>query len=114
MTTLTFPTLPTPQFPISAQNEDPTITTPFENGMEQTRPRFTKLRKSWTLKWNSMLNADRDTLAAFWILAFGGSTEFTWTNPYDSQTYTVRFSGQIRETWINDRAWQIEISLKQI
>jgi len=113
MTILAFPTLPTPQFPIGTSNEDPTIASTFENGMEQTRPRFTRLRRTWTLKWNAMLNADRDTLAAFWITAAGGAAEFTWSNPYDSQTYTVRFSGQIKETWNTDRTWQIEVSIKE-
>jgi phage-related protein len=114
MTTLTFPTLPTPQFPITSANEDPTIATEFENGMTQTRPRFTRLRRNWTLKWNYMLNGDRDTLAAFWITAAGGAASFTWTNPYDSQTYTVRFTAPIKETWTTDQVWQIEIQIQEL
>lgn len=114
MTTLAFPTLPNPQFPITSGNEDPAIATPFENGMIQTRPRFTRLRRSWTVKWNGMSNADRDTLAAFWITTAGGSTAFTWTNPYDSQSYTVRFTAPINEAWTTDQVWQISISIQEI
>ena len=114
MPTLTFPTLPNPVFPIQTGSEDPTISSTFENGMEQTRPRFTRLRRSWTLKWTFMLNEDRDTLMTFWNTTSGGSVEFIWTNPTDEQTYTVRFSGPPKENWINDRGWEIEISLKEM
>ena len=110
----TFPTIECEGFPIATQTEDPAIRTPFENGSEQTRARFTRLRRTWTLKWNAMTNAQHDTLLTFWGTVNGGTTAFDWTNPYDDATYEVRFNSPIKETWINPDHWAIEVEIKEI
>ena len=110
---LTFPTLPAPAFPVKMELEDPSISSEFENGSEQTRARFTRQRKRWNLSWPAMTNANRDTLMAFYASARGGSAPFYYTDPYNAETHIVRFDGQISEQWRDDKYWQISATLKE-
>ncbi len=89
----TFPTLSMPPtFPLDEQREDATIRSSFEAGYEHTRPRFTKVRYTWNIKYNLLPSADKATLEAFVTTVREGADSFTWTNPVDNVSHTVRFS----------------------
>ncbi len=88
----TFPTLSAiPVFPLEEEEENSTISSPFEAGYEQTRPRFTRRRKTWRVKYSYMTGSDKSTLSTFVNTVSGGADAFTWTNPTDSSSYNVRF-----------------------
>lgn len=111
----TFPTLSEkPTYPIEKRTEDSAIRSPFENGSVLTRARFTRLRATFTLKWNGMDNTDRDTLMAFWDTMKGGSDSFDWTDPYDSTVYLVRFTGEIKQSQIDTEHWEIELEIQEV
>ena len=71
--------------------EDPAIRTEMENGMVQSRARFTRVRKSWTLSWTIIKEADYQTVRAHWDTQKGGSDAFQWTNYTNGKTYNVRY-----------------------
>jgi phage-related protein len=88
-----FPTLSQyPSFPLGEEREDSTLRSKFEDGYEQTRPKFTKIRYTWSLTYNNLTNTDKATLEAFVTTVREGADSFTWTNPVDSASYTVKFA----------------------
>ena len=109
-----FPTIAKPSYPIDCETEDPVIAAGFENGSEQTRARFTRMRRRFALRWPALTNAQRETLNAFYVARKGGSEAFIWTDPYDSTAYTVRFDGTIKEIQINPEMWNVEITLREM
>lgn len=89
----TFPSLTKrPTYPLEEEREDATIRSSFEAGYEHTRPRFTRNRKMWKVKYKNMGATDKATLDSFVTTVREGSDAFTWTNPQDNVAYTVRFA----------------------
>ena len=58
---------------------DPTITTEYEDGSTKSRPRFTKLKKKWTLEYSLMTDTDKVLLETLQIDVLAGSYSFDWT-----------------------------------
>lgn len=84
--------LPDPHVPLSENISMLTVRTPFEAGYVQTRARFTKSRRSFSLVWTFMSVADRDILVQFYEETVkGGAESFDWTHPTDGTSYEVRF-----------------------
>jgi len=90
-----FPVLEAPSAPLDVTYEDNTIRSNLENGMEVTRAKFTRRRRSWaSVKWTSMSAADFAKLDNFYRnITGGGGDMFTWTLPTTRESVTVRFSG---------------------
>ena len=113
MSALVFPTLPNPEYPFKPEYEDNSITSKFEDGTVQSRLKFTKSRKTWTLKWNGMKQTDYTTLETFIVTqAKHAANKFNWTNPTDNTTYSVRcikFSSEMQ--FINN--WDVELQLQE-
>lgn len=87
-----FPTLSiNPSYPLDETREDSVIRSIFEGGYEYTRPRFTRIRRTWTLKYELLSQADKDALDNFLVTVRGGADAFLWTHPVTNQTYNVRF-----------------------
>ncbi|HEY1502592.1 MAG TPA: hypothetical protein VGF88_23660 [Acidobacteriaceae bacterium] len=101
--------MPTPSFPeltrafALRQTEDPvdpTLRSPMENGMEETRPRFTRNRRTFQVSIDLLSASDKDALDSFYQdcsaagAAYGGQP-FTLLDPRNldnPQTLTVRFA----------------------
>lgn len=98
-----FPNIQQPAYPLAEKLENPAIMSQMENGMVVSRPRFTRIRETFTLRWTALPAADYTLLRSFWkTTVLGGSEEFTWTYPtvegdeYSGKVFTVRFaSGDI-------------------
>lgn len=95
-----FPVIQQPSYPFSNQWENPALTSKMENGIVVSRPKFTRMRETFTLKWSVLPAADYYALRTFWKhTVLGGSQEFAWTypevpgDPYSGQVFTVRFAG---------------------
>jgi len=98
---------------------DPAKKVEIEGGYTVTRPRYTRLpRKTWSTGFTDLTDAEKDSFAAFWDTNFGGSDSFTYLNPADAVTYTVRFKGQPKIKYEGMgplRRWNITgISLEQV
>lgn len=96
---------------------DPAIRGLSEGGYVTSRARFTRIARKWTVKYNWMKTANKDTIKTFEVARAGGSDSFTWTNPADSATYTVRFLGLVRSNPHEDTNflwWMVEFILEEV
>lgn len=67
------------------------LRTPAEAGYVETRPRFTRARRSWGLNYPSLPDDDVTTLRAWELTTLrNGADAFDWTHPLSAATYTVR------------------------
>lgn len=75
---------------------DPTLRDPYENGMEASRARFTRLRRTFTVSYKYLTFDDKALLDAFYqsTVTFGAGI-FVFTDTRDLTnpvSYTVRFA----------------------
>jgi len=112
----TYPTLSIPpSYPINETIEDSTISSNFETGWEQTRPRFTRSRRTWQINYENLLYVDKKLLEDFVNDDVRqGADYFTWTHPVTSEVVTVRFKPA--PTYNNTilTYWQVSFSLREV
>lgn len=105
-----------PLYPISPDGviEDGVIRSPAEGGYEQTRPRFTRARRTWGLSY--IVDAtDLATLRAFeWTTVSNGADLFTWTHPVSGVSYTVRLAAPIQFALIDRGWWRATLTLREV
>ena len=114
MAAIVFPsTIPNPEYPFKVEHEDNSITTKFEDGTVQSRLKFTKSRKTWTLNWKGLPQSHYDTLEYFIIhTAKNAANIFDWTCPSDNTVYHVRcmkFDSSMQ--FINN--WDVELQFQE-
>lgn len=111
----TFPTLSRPpSYPINETYVDDVLRSPTEAGYEITRPRFTKRRKIFTVRYNTLPNADKVLIDNFYRNTVKGAAHFTWTHPFTNQTYTVVFTKPptFELTFLD--YWNVEFELREV
>lgn len=121
MSSINFPTLPSASLPDSSQFsvslEDPAMRVEMEGGYSVTRARFTRApRKTWTISYQMLTDADRAVLDTFWSTVRGGSAIFNWTSPQNATSYKVRFKGVMKFTYVgikNQQRWNCSFELEQ-
>ncbi len=76
---------------------DPTIRTEFESGHSLSRPRFTRIRKKWTLGYNFLTAADKVALESLEETVVVGGDTFGWESDdvNDIKTYEVRMAAPL-------------------
>lgn len=93
---------------------DPAIRSEFEDGSVQTRPRFTRMRRRWTLSWANIHKTQYEELSNFYRSRKGGSLSFTWTNPMNGGVYTVRFVGELTAKTTEVDFYSVAVNLEQV
>ena len=96
---------------------DPTIRSQSEGGYVTSRARFTRIARGWTINYNWVTKANKNTLKAFEEARKVGADSFTWTNPEDDTSYTVRFFGKakyIAHEHTNFLYWMIEYMFEEV
>ena len=112
---LFFPSIAPSVFPLIEDWEDIGISAGFEDGTEQSRPRFTRSRGTWTLHWTALPDADYQTLIKFWRdEAKGCSNSFVWTHPISKKDMVVRFVEKKEFQKNAPSFWSGEITLKEV
>lgn len=84
--------------------EDGTISDKMENGAVFTRPRFSRMRRTWKVNYKACPVADRDALRTF-AMSVGGWENFTFIDNRIAsapETLNVRFS---KLPTIKDGGW---------
>jgi len=84
LTTIPTPTSITESF-VKAQ-----IRTPFEDGSVQSRVKHTRGRGKWDLNYDNLTIEESYYIRDFFYTNQGDT--FTWINPMDDTSYTVRFT----------------------
>ena len=94
---------------------DPTISTKFEGGYRKTRPRCTRIPLKWHLAYKPLPSTDKATLREHELDRKVGASSFTWVNPTDSTTYTVRFLGPVKYAMAGNSAWwHVSFDLEEV
>lgn len=68
-----------------------TLVSRFENGVEQRRSKWANPLRKWKLYFKIRTQTEMEAVRDFFINKKGAYSSFTWTNPNDNVTYTVRF-----------------------
>jgi hypothetical protein len=115
---MAFPTLSAAPRSCPESVIDDTIKTDTEAGYVQTRPRFTKIRRTFGPIQYLLNRADRDLLVAH-DESVKGSTIFTWTHPITGTSYNVRYKsdGRVKTEPLLDsspRLFSAEFSLEEV
>ena len=111
---MNFPsTIPNPEYPFKVEHEDNSISSKFEDGTVQSRLKFTRSRRTWTLNWKGLSNTHYTTLENFIVnQAKHAANVFNWTIPNTSTTVSVRcikFDSSME--FINN--WNVELQLQE-
>lgn len=113
-----FPTLTQrPSFPLSPDGElgDAVLSSPFEAGYEQTRPKFTRARRNFGVNYKALPDADVATLRAFELTTLrNGADSFTWTHPLSGLGYTVRLVENIKFARTTPRVADVSMTLREV
>ena len=110
-----FPTLSVnPDYPIKERREDSTLRSDFEGGYEHTRPRYTRTRKSFTLRYKALPTTDKDTLDNFLDTVKGGADSFIWTHPVYNTQHEVRFVKPPEFEYVGYGLWNVELELREV
>jgi hypothetical protein len=108
-----FPTIPNPDYPLDEETDFPAVRTQFENGATQSRPKFTRGRDAFTLRWTALAAAHLATLKAFFLANQGAA--FSWTHPQTAASHTVRFRDDTfkRKLVLRDH-YTVELTLEEV
>lgn len=114
-----FPTLSKLPSDISDKYIDKTIVGEFEGGYEHTRPRHTRNRQQFTVKYLYLKSADKTLLETFWKTTVRGMADsFTWINIKDNTSHTVRFASELDFEFAidnpDDKYHNLTFSLKDV
>lgn len=114
-TAINFPNIVKPSFPLEQIIEDGVLRSQFENGMEQTRNRFTRRRVSYVLRWGYMKPADWTTLETFFFTTIaGGALSFNWTHPLSGVTKEYRFTEPIKCSLNEYNAYTVQATIREV
>lgn len=110
-----------PVYPFGNKLENPAMASAMENGTVVSRPRFTRLRETFSLKWTALPAAEYELLRSFWKnTVLGGSDKFTWTYPaipgdaYSGRVFTVRFTGEMSFDLVSQGYYSGNITLQEV
>jgi len=107
-----------PAYPLGEEVVKEQIRTEFENGVVQSRARFTKHRYIWTLSYPVILTVDYQILRAHFYANIGST--FNWIYPsipsheLTGTTIAVRYADdRLNFEWINKSYWSGSVRLEQ-
>ncbi|HBG77509.1 MAG TPA: hypothetical protein DDW84_01485 [Phycisphaerales bacterium] len=115
-----FPTLSVNPDAVGFQQEaatDPTLRNGFENGKVQTRAKFTSVPQKWSFNYSQLSNTDKELIETFERTTVRyGADSFTWVNPVDNASYTVKFGKLVVYTLEDSQQheWNVQIEIVEV
>lgn len=110
-----FPTLTVAcNYPIGEQRENSVLKSEFEGGYVQTRARYTRVRRRFTIAYSQLSNADKTLIDNFIDTVNGGADYFNWTHPQSSTVYVVRFQSPPNFNYTSYGRWSCNFILEQV
>lgn len=104
-----------PQFVYVSGQTYRTLITPFESGAEQRRKKWSATRRRFHIVFNHIEKATADSILALYAEKYGAYDTFSFTNPADSASYTVRFvEDSFKLEFITDTVARLECELIQV
>ena len=121
MASINFPSnIKAPAYPFECEYENNSLISKFEDGSQQSRRKFTRSRRRWTLTYNHIPRSDYITLMNFISQTVAFSSKiFNWINT-DSLDDSTPEVVEVRVTnvgkWTNDALhyWSGTIELTEV
>lgn len=115
-TTIRFPNnLSNPHYPLKETREDNVLRSSFEAGYEQTRQRYTRIRRTYGLNWDTLPTSERDILMDFYdSVTRNGSLSFVWAHPITGETAEYRFTKPIECSLVNVDRWSVTAEIRMV
>lgn len=108
-----FPKVSGLSYPLKESLYKPKVRTEFENGMVQSRPRFTRAKKRFVLKWEKIPLEDKENLETFFNDIGGGV--FIWTHPQTDKEYRCLMSDDTFESSLVEFVWwDVNLNIEEI
>lgn len=86
-------TIKKPSISMQQGYNDLTLRSEMENGLVFTRPRGTKIRRTWSIIYDHAPSSDMDMIDDFVRnVTLGGGMAFLWADPRSDEEIPVRFS----------------------
>lgn len=104
-----------PQYVFSYGPSYKTSITEFDSGKEQRRQKWASPRHRFHLVYNAITKAQADLMVAEFDANKGAYTSFSWTNPADTTSYTVRFvEDTLMQEFITSTVCRLEFDLLEV
>lgn len=104
-----------PQFVYIDQTDWRTVISQFESGKEQRRKKWTTDRKRFHVVFNALDKTTADAIKALYNEKYGAYDTFSFTNPADSTSYTVRFvEDSFKQEFITPTVCKLELDLIEV
>lgn len=114
-TNINFPAISSPSWPITRIREDNMLRSQMENGIVQTRPKFTRTKDGWELEWKAMSNTDHSTFVTFFETTLSnGALSFNWTHPITNVTKEYRIEAPPEESNYDLTWWTVSFTIKEV
>jgi len=111
--------LPQPTIDFYESYVRPAIRSEMELGYVKTRPRWTRTRRRFTLRWTSLTSFEKTVLVDFLEgIGYGGGS-FMWTNPlgesHDESEYVLADGvDEIMFKYVAPDRWAVELEIIEI
>ena len=111
---MAFPALSVPpNYPLKEIIADRALKTVSEAGYVTTRQKNTRQIISFEIVYAMLSDADKNSLRSFYDTV-ETIDSFTWTHPYTSVNYTVRFDTVPTFELTDDQKWSCQFLLRQV
>lgn len=117
---ISFPNISRPSYPLTIEPENNSLVSKFEDGTVQSRPKFTRSRRTFTVKWNGLPNNEYIILDRFIRETVKYSAEtFLWVNPAsysapELETLEVRINNVGKAEMTTLDKWNVELTLQEV
>lgn len=95
------------------KSQDSTISTTSDANYKKTRPRTTRMIRTWTFAWNCRTPAQYGALMDFWNQV-GTFQAFEWKCPIDNEVYVVRFASPFEWQENYPYGWQGSLRFEEV
>ena len=94
--------------------EDAVLRSEYEAGYEQTRARYTRLRRRFKCVYR-ISNAQKNTLDNFYVVNLkNGAFAFTWTHPVSGSNISVRYANPPTYKPLPNNYWYCTMELSEV
>lgn len=111
-----FPTnITNPSYPLGVEYENTSIMSNFENGYVQSRRKFTRSRRKFSLTWNKIKNEEYQIISDFIVnVAQFSANAFYWKNPVDNVVYFVRCTSYPKAEMQEIDLWNVSLEFTEV
>jgi hypothetical protein len=111
-----FPSLTVPpSYPLEEELEDSTIRSPFEDGTQQSRLKYTRNRYTFVVNYDLLPTVDKNSLNTFVTDTVSkGADSFSWGHPVTGTTHTVTFAEIPRFSYIMNGYYKTSFKIREV